>query len=151
MALTSIRQQLIDALETRLKTIQVANGYETDIGLNVNVWHTTDFQESELPAIDIRDVSESVEVRGGNHICTLTVEVEAKVSGSTSGVTMRDILADIIKAVGTDSTFTNLAQDTRPLQNDSFGFGKQDKSIASIQMTFEMRYLVKAFKPYTLA
>lgn len=151
MALTSVRQQIIDAVETRLKTIKTANGYETDIGLNVNVWHTTDFQETELPAIDIRDVSEVMEVRGGNHICTLTVEIEAKVSGSASGVTMRDILADIIKAVGTDSTFSNLVQETRPLQNDSFGFGKNDKLIASILMTFEMRYLVKAFKPYTLA
>lgn len=151
MALTSVRQQIVDAVETRLKTIKTANGYETDIGLNVNVWHTTDFQETELPAIDIRDVSEVMEVRGGNHICTLTVEIEAKVSGSASGVTMRDILADIIKAVGTDSTFSNLVQETRPLQNDSFGFGKNDKLIASILMTFEMRYLVKAFKPYTLA
>jgi len=147
----SIRQQIIDAVETRLKTIKVANGYETDIGLNVNVWHVTDLQEPELPAIDIRDTSESIEVRGGNHICTLTIEIEAKVSGASSGVSMRDILADIIKAVGTDPSFSGLVQETKPLQNDSFGFGKQDKTIASILMTFEMRYLVKAFKPYTLA
>ena len=151
MALTSVRQSIVNAVETRLKTIKTANGYETDIGSNINVWQVVDFQETELPAIDIRDTAESVEVRGGNHVCTLTVEIEAKVSGATSGVVMRDILADIIKAVGTDSTFSGLVQDSRPLQNESFGFGKRDKTIASILMTFEMRYLVKAFQPYTLA
>lgn len=147
----SIRQQIVSAVETRLKTIKVVNGYETDIGLNINVWQTTDFQESELPAIDVRDPSEEVDVRGGNHICNLTIEIEAKVSGTTSAAAMRDIIADTIKAIGTDPTFGGLAQDTRPVTNDSFGFGQNSKKIASIVMTFEARYITKKFSPYSLA
>lgn len=151
MALTSIRQQILTAIKTRLQTITVANGYETDIGSNVNVWHTTDFQETELPAIDLRDPAEEVETRGGNHICTLSIEIEAKVSGTTSDVSMRDIIADIIKAVGIDSTFSGLVQDTRPVSNESFGFNQNSKKVASITMKFESRYIIKKFSPYTLA
>ena len=147
----SVRQSILNAIKTRLQSITVVNGYETDIGSNVNMWHTTDFQETELPAIDLRDPAEEVETRGGNHICTLTIEIEAKVSGSASDITMRDIIADIIKAVGTDPTFGGLTQDTKPVSNDSLGFGQNSKKIASIVMTFEARYITKKFSPYNLA
>ncbi len=146
----SIRQQIMSALKTRMQTITTGNGYVTNIGSNVFEWRTTDFQVSELPAMDIRDTGEEVEVRGGNHIYTLTVEIESKVSGATSGADMRDIMADIIKAIGTDTGFSNLVQDTKPVQNESTGLGQNDKKIGSILMTFEMRYLTKAFTPFTL-
>lgn len=135
----------------RMKTILISNNYETDIGSNVNEWRSTDLQVSELPAMDIRDTGESVEVRGGNHVCTLTVEIEVKVSGSTAGTVARDIIADIIKAIGTDTTFSSLVQETRPIQNEAIGFGQNDKKIASVLMVFEVRYLTKAFAPYNLA
>lgn len=134
-----------------METILTTNGYETDIGGNVFEWHTTAWEESELPALDIRDIGETVEVRGGNHSYTLTIEIEAKVSGTTSGTIMRDIVGDILKAVGTDTKFSGLIQNTRPLQIESFGFSQQDKRIASILITFELSYVTKAFSPFVLA
>jgi hypothetical protein len=144
----SKRQQIMTALITRLQTITVANGYETDIGANVNEWHVTNFEEAELPAVDVRDTTESVEVRGGNHDYTLSIQIETKVSGTTAAAKMRDVIGDVIKAIGTDPSLGSLAQNVRPVQNEIAEIDQKDKRIASILQVFELRYITKAFKPF---
>lgn len=147
----SIRQQIVTAILARMSTITTANNYETDIGNSVHEFRQTDFQESELPAMDVRDVSESVEKRGGNDIFSLSIEIEAKTLGSTSGTQARDIIADISKAVGVDSSFGNLAQDTLAIRNDILSSDKNNRQISSILMAFEVRYITKSNAPYNLA
>ncbi len=136
------------ALITRLQTITVSNGYETDIGSSVYEWRVMNFEETELPAMDVRDKGETVEVRGGNHDYTLSIEIETRVSGSTAATTMRDIIADVMKAIGTDSSFNSLVQNTKPVQNEIVEIDQKDKRISSVLQTFEVKYLTKAFKPY---
>lgn len=147
----SIRQQIVDAILTRMQTILIVNGYETDLGNNVFEWRTTDLQESELPGLIVRDVSEDVAVRGGNHVCTLNIEVEAKASGTTSATVIRDIIADITKAIGTDINFSNLVQETEPVENESLGFEQKDKKFSGATMRFNCVYVTNAFDPYNLA
>ncbi len=144
----SIRQQIMTALITRLQTITVANGYETNVGDNVNDWHVSNFQETELPAMDVRDANESTEVRGGFHQNTLSVEIETKVSGTTSATIMRDIIADVVKAIGTDTSFGGLVQNVLPVQNTTVELDQKDKRIASILQSFDIIYLTEAFKPF---
>ncbi len=147
----SVRQQVIDAIITRIKTITTANGYETDVGNSVFEWHTTDFAEADLPVIDVRDTSESVEVIGGHHANTLNVEVEVKTLGIAGDTEIRDIIADISKAIGTDTSLGSLVQNTRPVNNEILSAGQQDKKIYSVIVGLEVQYRTKAFSPYTKA
>jgi hypothetical protein len=147
----SIRQQIVSAFKTRIQTIKISNGYETNIGNNIFEWKTTDFQESELPGADIRDTGEEVEVRGGNHIYTLTIELEAKITGATMATQARDIIADCMKAIGVDPRLGGLVQETKPVNNESLGFEQKDKKIGSLTMKFTLTYITRAFSPYTLA
>ncbi len=152
----SIRQQIVDALETRLKDILVAKGYKTDLARNIFIWRTTDLQESELPALVVRDMPEDVIVRGTNHEYTLTFELEAKIKNSPITAMIpakeaREVIADVIKAIGVDPNFSNLVQGTRPVSNESLSIEQKDKKVASLIMKIEIRYVTKRFAPLTLA
>lgn len=152
----SIRQQIVNSLTTRLEGILVNKGYETNLARNIFEWRTTDFQESELPGLVVRDTNEDVVVRGSNHEYTLTFELEAKIKNSpptalTTAIESRKVIADIIKAIGVDPNFDDLVQDTRPVSNDSLNLEQKDKKVASLIMKIEIRYLTKRFSPFTLA
>lgn len=147
----SVRQDVVTDLLTRLATITTANGYETDIGSNVDEHRTTDWQESELEGIDVRDPSEDVEIRGANHAMTIHFEIEAKTTGGTSPEKVRDIIADVTKAIGLSPKFSSSVQDIKPVENESMNFNKKDKLFGSVLMKFDVRYVTKAFTPFSLA
>lgn len=147
----SIRKQIMTAFVNRMKTITVAGGYETDIGLNVGEWRTEDFQAADIEGMDVRDTGEATEVIGGNHLSTISIEIESKVSGGTSPDMARKVVADISKAIGTDRGFGGLVQRALPAQNESLGFDRKDRMFGSILMSISLSYITKPFKPYDLA
>ncbi len=145
----SIRQQIIDAFETRLQTIAIADdGYETELGANISQYRTEDWQESDLPGGDIREGEESIEVSGTHHIFTLPLELEVKVSGTASAADVRKVIADVTKAIGV-SKFSSFVETIRPLSNGEPDFDKKDKLFGGITMNFEVIYRTGAFDPYS--
>lgn len=144
----SIRQQIVDGFTTRMQTITKINGYKTDLGANISEHRTEDWQESELPGGDARDGDESIEVSGDEHIFTLDMEIEVKMSGTASQRDVMKIIADVTKAVGV-SKFSGFIETVRPVSNEAPDFEKKDKQFGSITMKFEVIYRTKAFDPYT--
>ena len=150
----SVRQQIVDALIALLRTITTINGYETDLGLNITEWRTEDWQESELPGCDVRDPGEETEVKGQHHYNIISIELEAKVQSSTAPSVVRDIIADINKAIGTvtkTSTLGLLVTQISPVENESIDFEKKDKSFGGALMKIDISYRIKAFQPYAVA
>lgn len=150
----SIRQQIMDALVVRLRTILTADGYETNLGLNITEWRTTDVQVSELtsnPVADVRDVSESVVISGGNEIHSLEVEITAYVLGSTMQTGTRDVIADIDAAIGTDPTFDGLVQKLPPVGNESVRTEQKDRKVGSVDINLTLDYVTGRFSPFALA
>ena len=144
---TSVRESIVASIITRLATITTANGYETEIGSNVSDWKVTDAQESDLPCITVKDPSEDVETRGGNHLCRLQIELEAKVAGVDRAIP-RKVLADVQKAIGVDPNFDNQVTLTEPVENETLDFEQQNKVFSSIIMKFVVNYATLAFQPY---
>lgn len=138
----SRRQQIIEALNSILSTI-------VSLGGNVFEWKGSDFQESDLPGIDIRDVSEEVEIKGQRHFNKVTIELEGKVSASTSTQQARDVMADIIAKMGEKFNINNLAHKITPLDNELLDFEKGNKKFGTILIRFEIEYSTKAFQPYS--
>jgi hypothetical protein len=152
----SIRQQIVDALVTRLEGILVNKGYETDLGLNIFEWRTTDFQESELPGCVVRDPDEETEVKGQYHYNKLNIEIEAKTKNSpvtalTTARESRKVIADITRAIGTDPTFGGLAIMTDPVDNESLDMEQKDRQFGSILMKLNILYRTKMFQPFSVA
>lgn len=145
----SRRQQIVDQIKTLLATITVANGFNTNTGSNVFEWKGIDFQDTELPGVDVRDPSEEVETRGGNHLHTLTIDIEAKVSASTSTNQAREVLADIETLMGSNQNLGGLAHLVRPVQNELLDFEKVNNKFGSVSIRLEIVYATKAFQPYS--
>ena len=145
----SRRQQIIDQLKTLLATVTVANGFKTNVGLNVFEWKGIDFQDTEIPGIDIRDPSEDVDTRGGRHFYTLMIEIEAKVSASATTNEAREVLADIQTLMGSNQNLGGLVHIVKPVQNELLEFEKINKKFGSVLIRFEVEYATKAFQPYS--
>ena len=147
----SIRQSIINAIDARLKTITIANSYETDLGRNVFEHRTTALGDSELPGINFRDVGCDVseeDVAIGQHGYELIMEAEILVKeGSTTAVQIRKMIADVIKAIGVDPRWGNLAVRTSPV-SDSLKFEQSEKIIAGALLTFPIIFRTNKFNPY---
>jgi hypothetical protein len=106
-------KQNIDALETRLKTILTTGGYYTNAGNYVYVWRSTTFEVAEMPGLNIRDLNDAVrEEFTGNPNLFVVHELNVEIDIITSSaVSLRQAIADVLKAINTDRTLGELADD----------------------------------------
>jgi hypothetical protein len=114
--MANVRQSIVDALQARLQTITTDNGYSTTIA-NVDVWKTVAYEQHNLPSIEIRDVDAVLSQEGissGRIDHQLPFELAVSFVGDESPESARDIIADILRAIGTDETFGELAYKTEP-------------------------------------
>lgn len=138
----SKRQQIVDAIETRMKTILTTGGYATNAGQHVFVWRKTPIPETELPSICIYDGEcqiyyEETPVGLQGHF--LTVELVADAKGAAAQVDVRKINADVVKSIGTDPTWGGLAIDT-DLISHGINMEQGDKPIGAGVVQIKISY-----------
>lgn len=132
--MANIRQQIVDAIAASMKTISTSNGYSSTIK-TVDVWLIRSLEESNLPAIVIRDTSDALPDDGigaGRRDHELTIFLVAQFAGTSSLSQCRDLMSDMLAAIGTDPTLGGLAYDCSPLNteliadeaNKKVGFGQ---------------------------
>lgn len=140
--MASIRQQIMTAMDTRLKTILVANGYETNLGQKVYAWKATPLDDVDLPALEYRDIANDRLEGGpiGKFRWALTIEIGiVAASASTTIADVRKMLNDVYKAMGTDETWSTLAQWTEQ-PSDKVEIEQQDKIIGGAKILFNIVY-----------
>ena len=96
----SVRQQIIDKLDTNFNLISIAAGCSFDTGGHVYEWRDIPFKvdDSELPAIIYRDVFDNIsDLDEGEH--ELTLEVGLFAVGGTSPAQIRAMMVDILNNV----------------------------------------------------
>jgi hypothetical protein len=138
----SIRQQIITALDTRLKTIKKTASYKTDAGNNVFDWLDRDLADSELDAIVYRDKTNEISAEGfdvsGNRV---RVEIEAKTKqASGTAARLREIIEDIYKAIGTDESFGGLAIESSPA-GESIDIDQVDTIRGNATIAIDISYM----------
>jgi len=121
----SKRQDIVDAIVTRLQGIGVGNvvtvggdSYtcQTDVGGRVESWRAEPYGENDLPAINVRDMLDPLEEEGvvGKTDHALRLEIACLVKGGTSVSEARNALRDMLRVLGSDETFGGLAYRSRP-------------------------------------
>ena len=138
----SIRQQIMTAIDTRLKTILTAGGYETNAGSNVYEFWDIALEEDELPAIIWRDGAEENELLvSTTQNRRLTVELTIQAVGTTAPATLRKIIADIEKAILIDYTWEGLAIFTSPVDIvGTFDIDHQERKLGECRARFVVLY-----------
>ena len=99
-----LRQPIIELLETTLRLISVASGYQTDIN-GVLLWQSVPTEYGQN-AIYVKDVLEKYEKHGTKYTAVLKVEIVAVVieTATDSAAKLGNLaLADLIKAVSSIS------------------------------------------------
>lgn len=104
--MTTIREQIIAAAQTKLADITTAKGYRTNIGANV-VLTRYELDPEELPACIVWPKPEDVERAYGANECSMGLAIEAiSAHGSLAPVTVSEsMLADVIECL-TGATWT---------------------------------------------
>jgi hypothetical protein len=144
----SVRQDIIDALDARLKAILVTNGYETDIGQNVFDWLAEPLEEDDLPALIYRDTSVETTIDTiASFAHKMILNIMVAVANSTPMTTIREIIADIDKAIGVDHTFGNLALMTERI-SDEAGVEIDEKKYAGCQIVYAITFRTSGFNDY---
>jgi hypothetical protein len=92
---------IMDALKTRLQTILVTGGYQTNIGQKVHIWRTTPLGPEDVPAImaDDTDIEHNNGAVMGMTRNTMSVDMVVVLTGSASLSDARKARADLKKCL----------------------------------------------------
>lgn len=153
----SIRQKIVDAVETRFQGILTSGGYETNLGNNVFVWRDTQkvpLTSDELPALVLFDKqcegTEDGQVLNRHHF-RLTMIADIFTDSSTGDTFVRKAIADLHKAIGVDEQWTvstvKLAIRTKPVM-DQIDIEQQEEIISAARFAFVIEFRTNRWDPY---
>ena len=144
----TIRQQIITSVDARLKTVLVTNGYQTDVGANIFDWRAEALEEDNLPALIYRDTICSTEISNiSSYTHKMTVEIIAVVANDTPMAIIRNIIADLDKAIGVDDRWGGLAVLTERTGDES-GIEIDDKKYAGCRVTMVITFRTLGWNDY---
>lgn len=149
------REAIMNALETRLKGIVQGNSvtvfgdsytYQQSVG-TVAQWRANEaWEEADLPAVNLRDLADPLEEESVNNQIDhkLIVEIKCIGSGSISVSQARDLQRDMLKAIGSDETFGDLAYLCEPSVSE-FMVDIQSDRFAGFAMNLVVSYRTDRF------
>ena len=149
----SIREKLVGLVVTRLQTIRVSNGFNTDAGQRVFLWRTVPVGQSDLPAIVVRDRRAETSLVGRKqHVHRITFEADLYAGPGN----VRALLADVQKVLSQDLRWSYgdppepLALDTQPL-DDELDAAQEERRLDGCRYRFVVIVATKPFNPFEVA
>ena len=140
------RASIIAAVEAALSGITRDNGYTTDAGQTVEQWRTRPVIQGEpRPALTVRDTTDSIELRYGQAVHTLTLEIDAVTDGDTTAATLRELAGDVLAALGSNETWGGLAEGTEAKQI-TLEVVRDGQPAGSLQVQATVTYATESFK-----
>ena len=142
----SIRQQIMDAVGTRLRSILVTNGFVTNLGENVHEWRIAPFPINGAAGIVFRDtVCNTIQAEG--HRQSLQIEVDIVARPGQTAADLRTMIADVYSAIGRDIFWGGLAMDTVP-ESDEIRIEQGEQRIGGASIKFSIVYRTREWDAY---
>jgi hypothetical protein len=155
----TIRQQIIDSVIARLKTIKTTTAipnyganYKTDVGNNVYQERAAILNPKDVAPPGALNVffptEKSTNEVSRHHDHEMTVEVYGVIAdGDNTSSDCEKIIADLTQAIGVDIKWNDNARDTLPGEFEK-DVEQQSKKIVGFKRTFTIRYRTLRFDPY---
>lgn len=145
---TSIRRAILNAMNTQLSLITVANGYETNLGNNINEMRDLEsnpFQGTELPALNYEYTVETADITGSKQEHTISVQAKIKVA-----IDIDKAIADVITSIGETDNFgdTNVEMITA-VQDDEEGTEHKENKVSEAVLSWQVLYSTDRNNPYS--
>lgn len=152
--MSTIRQQIVDAIDTRLKLIAPGHQFTLPSGVHtcatqlkdfagekgVWQWRKVQFSLNQVPAIEFRDTDADTEPGPSTqHEHKLQIELDIFFKGGTALADGRTALADVIAAIGSDPRWGGLARWT-DINNPNINMDQAGDVIAGVQLNFTVSY-----------
>lgn len=134
----SRRQEIVDILMARLKSISIAHGDSHDL-VRVEEWAVAKCSERDMPCLVLRDTGSNVNnAMSGSASNSLEVEIDVLVSEKdTTMSALRNIMSDVLKAVGYED---DDLPEYRTFNGDEVLAEHQDKFYGGTRMKFAVVY-----------
>ena len=131
--MTILRQDIVDAVKSRMQGILTTGGYYTNVGSHVITGRprligpdgavgSPIVEASELPCVLIRDPIDTIKnstLRGKQeHNLDMELEIRCE-GGADTDEDLRKAIADVYAAIGTDPKWSGLATNTMPTSDES--------------------------------
>lgn len=139
------REEILNAVEARLKTLTLSNGYSVNCGHRCDYWHDLPFEYGEAGAITYRDPEEELVEENRVHNCILHMEIEALAFVANPLADSEALVADIRELLSADRNWSGLAQQTR-LRKISKTLETQGKTAARVMAEVDINYKVPLFE-----
>lgn len=152
----TIRQRLVDQIVLALRTVTVEGGFQTDAGKSVFVWNPIAIQKTQLPSLNLRDVSETLSTPTPGVLAhELTCDVVGMISdGQTTHDACRRLLADVLVVLHHEGDQRwrdplNLALRTE-LTKTEMDVVQEERVIGAVRVEFRITYRTTQGDPCSL-
>lgn len=148
----SIREQITQALFSRLKTILITNGYNVDAAANANR-AKRNYDELELPALTLWAGNEVNTSQYGNDQKKMIADIEVfKLLADetlTDDAIANQMIADIQKCVGTyDASFRDFIDGLQETNTEPI-YPDEGSNVISVRVAYEITYTTVKGDPYS--
>ena len=143
--MSTVRQQIVSAMVTRLKTLTTANGYASNAGALVFSQFPEGLQIEDWPCLLISDRSETITPSGRSQIeHRLSITVQGLIaSGTTTDQACRQLIGDIVECLmdPEDRTMSDVCDTLQPDSGGEIEVEQQtDKTVGSVALSFAATY-----------
>lgn len=135
---------IIIAIINQLKTISTSSGFFTDINSCVHDWRLINIPMSDLPCIEVRDISEDIERKGQYDRRTLNIEITGRIAIDDMN-DVRNFQQDIESAMtnGGGPVYPDSVYISRMINRPEMDTDHENKKVAMIVMSYEVHYRVR--------
>lgn len=142
---TDKRSQIMVKVATALTGITTGAGYQTNLGQKVYEWREYPIEDDAPPACVYKETDTC------SILCTNTwrhkLNLDILLYGNTAAQ-VRQMIADVTTAIGTDTTFGGLVQKTEPTGEDT-GAEHKNKLVFISHLTFEIWFNTTYWSAYS--
>ena len=140
------RQLIIDNLKSLLSEVKTSNGYETNVGDNVISSHAFDFEDVELPLVNIIEDPEGADVVDKSadiwlHDCPFRVDVITLAGIEYVRKCVNDILIAINNDIGLGDTCVDIE-----VGNIAISLTELEKTYSIATIVLRIKYITKQWR-----
>lgn len=151
------RQLIMDEIVARMRTIKTANGYQTDLGLNVGYWEITwdgSGESTNLPAVDVCDTNcktNDYEFDDSETVHELSVLLRIFAAADDRASALNELIGEVQAAIKTDPRWKvsgiGLAMGTK-LRSADLIVPKESFEVAGAAIEIEVSFKTSTFDAY---
>ncbi len=136
------RGEIVTEIKNLLSDIQTANGYNSDIGQNIQEWRVSAVEAIQLPVVIIEDTEEAFtddDAIIGQKLRILTVAVRVIADIQTHVEELREMVEDVFVALSNDETLGGKVRDVQ-VENVNIEVDQNKERVAMATINLSIKY-----------